>query len=244
MPKLQNYKRDLDYSYTPGIFPSMELLNNAPEYIQRLLIDESKGGEGLEKLVNGCKARNIRIENATKMLKNISGKKNCHAALVFRKCFRELDLACNHVCLNSIMDSGNLGTILRTLSGFGIKDIAIIKPAVDVFEPHTVRASMGAVFSMRVQEFDSFEQYQSQYSEREFYPFMLDGSVPLREAAQKSIGNYTLIFGNEGSGLPDVFSTVGTPVRIPHNSDIDSLNLAIAVAIGAYEFTVRKAMEG
>lgn len=56
-------------------------------------------------------------------------------------------------------DSGNLGTILRTALGFGLKNIAIIRPAVDSDDPRVVRASMGAAFSLNIRHFDSFEQY-------------------------------------------------------------------------------------
>ena len=47
---------------------------------------------------------------------------------------------------------------------------------------------------------------------------------------------YALVFGNEGSGLPPEFSALGQAVRIPHSDAIDSLNLAVAAAIGAYAF--------
>ncbi|MBQ4086559.1 MAG: TrmH family RNA methyltransferase, partial [Clostridia bacterium] len=46
-----------------------------------------------------------------------------------------------------------------------------------------------------------------------------------------------LVFGNEGSGLPDEFADMGVPVRIPMSAEIDSYNLAISVAIGTYAFT-------
>ena len=50
---------------------------------------------------------------------------------------------------------------------------------------------------------------------------------------------WTLVFGNEGSGLPSAFAHMGQPVRIPSNDRIDSLNLSIAAAIGIYGFTRR-----
>ena len=44
----------------------------------------------------------------------------------------------------------------------------------------------------------------------------------------------SLIFGNEGAGLPAGFGRMGQAVRIPHSGDIDSLNLSVAAAIGMY----------
>jgi len=65
---------------------------------------------------------------------------------------------------------------------------------------------------------------------------MLDGSVMLEEAVDRLEKPYALVFGNEGSGLPPEFAQMGQAVRIPHNDKIDSLNLSIAVGIGAYAF--------
>ena len=48
---------------------------------------------------------------------------------------------------------------------------------------------------------------------------------------------YTLVFGNEASGLPPEFAGYGQSVLIPQSKEIDSLNLSVAVSIGAYSFT-------
>ena len=132
-------------------------------------------------------------------------------------------------------DSGNVGTILRTALGFGIEDVALIRPCVDVFDPKTVRASMGSLFRLRVRVYPDFETYREEMGERDYYPFMLDASIPLTEALEQPVrSRRTLIFGNEGHGLPPFFASVGQPVRIPSNEKVDSLNLAIAAGIGIY----------
>ena len=67
---------------------------------------------------------------------------------------------------------------------------------------------------------------------------MLDASVPPDTVLKRKLSpEFTLIFGNEGRGLPPEFAQLGTPVRIPSNDKIDSLNLAVAAAIGIWEFT-------
>ena len=58
----------------------------------------------------------------------------------------------------------------------------------------------------------------------------------LEDAVRQRKALYALVFGNEGSGLPSEFSKLGQAVRIPHSGEIDSLNLSIAVGIGAYAF--------
>ena len=237
MPPLKAYHAELSYSYAPGVFPSIALMQAAPERARRLLLSERAEGEGIEKLRSLCRGQGLREELADKALAKISGKQNCFAALVFDKWQAELCRERPHVLLHHPMDEGNLGTILRTLLGFGLVDIAIVRPAADVFEPRVIRASMGAVFALRVKQYDDFASYREAFPAHALYPFMLDGSVLLEQAAQAPKRPYTLLFGNEGSGLPPEFSALGQAVRIPHSEAIDSLNLAVAVGIGAYAFT-------
>ncbi len=243
MPPLKPYTPDMPYSYAPGVFPSIALMRAAPERARRLLLSQRAQGEGVQKLRDLCARHHVREEVADKALQRISGKENCFAALVFEKWQSPLAPAGNHVVLHHPMDEGNLGTIQRTLLGLGLVDIAIIRPAADVFDPHVVRASMGAVFSLRVKQYDDFAAYRAEFPGRALYPFMLDGAMPLRRAAAGATEPYALVFGNEGSGLPPEFAGMGQAVRIPHSDAIDSLNLAVAVAIGAYSFVHGKEKE-
>lgn len=238
MPKLEAYSHQLSYSYAPGIFPSHALLNARPELARRLLVrSDALESEGVRALMDKCAALNVRIETADRALERISRKENCYAALVFDKFSSALDPQKNHVVLVNPSDMGNLGTILRACLGFTLPDLAIIRPAADVFDPRVVRASMGALFSMRVTLYDSFEEYRAQHPGHALYPFMLDGSLPLPQARKAAKTPYALVFGNEATGLPSSFASLGQPVRIPQSDAIDSLNLSVAVSIAAYAFT-------
>ena len=156
--------------------------------------------------------------------------------MVFDKFEGTLNAEGCHLALHHPSDKGNLGTMLRTALGFGYRDIAIIRPAADAFDPHVVRASMGAIFGLNVRYYDDFAAYRAAFPQHMLYPFMLDASVPLDQAVAQKKTPFTLIMGNEGSGLPAEFAAMGQPVRIPHNHEIDSLNLSIAAAIGMYAF--------
>ncbi len=240
MPALEAYKRELDYSYAPGLFPALEAMTKRPEIVRRLLVS-SKGqdSEGVQKLISFAQERYIRVETADKALSRISGKENCFAAAVFGKTPLPLRSDADHVVLHHISDQGNLGTILRTALGFGYHDVAVIRPAADAFDPKVVRASMGALFSLRVMEYEDFDAYRQDFPHHAAYPFMLDGAVSLDAAAETARRPCALIFGNEGAGLPPAFQRIGQPVRIPSSDEVDSLNLAVAAAIGMYEFMER-----
>lgn len=238
MPKLEPYRRDLPYSYALGVFPSLTLIEARPEAARRLLLHpDAENGEGVTLLRERCRALGVREELAPRALKRESRKDNCYAALLFDKFEDELAEGQPHAVLCQISDGGNLGTALRALLGFGIRDAAIIRPAVDAFEPHVLRASMGAMCRMRVRAFEAFEQYRALYPAHALYPFMLDGAVPLAQAAASPARPWALLFGNEQTGLPARFARLGQSVRIPQSDQIDSFNLAVSVAVAAYAFT-------
>ena len=239
MPSLSPYKSELDYGYAPGVFPAMECLLHRPECARRVLLhSKAAGTEGAEKLTALAARLHIRVEEADKALARISGKDNCFAAAVFSKFEDALVQGAPHVVLHHPSDQGNVGTILRTALGFGVEDVALIRPCVDVFDPRVVRSSMGSLFSLRVKVYEDFDAYLAEHPDRMLYPFMLDGSRSLPDVLAEPVPDaWTLVFGNEGSGLPPEFARMGQPVRIPSNEKIDSLNLSIAAAIGIYGFT-------
>lgn len=237
MPKLEAYSRKLSYSYALGVFPSLMLMEAQPQRVQRLLLHpEGLKNEGVEKLRRRCAELGVREEMAERVLRRESKKDNCFAGLVFEKFDSALDAHACHAVLCQISDSGNLGTAMRSLLGFGIRDVALIRPCVDVFEPHALRASMGAFYKLRVHTYDCFEDYRREHPERRLYPFMLDGAIPLNEAARSAKPPYSLVFGNEQTGLPAEFASLGQSVMIPQSDEIDSLNLAVAVSVGSYTF--------
>lgn len=244
MPPLQPYTAELPYSYALGVYPSLALMAARPRQATRLLLSERAEGEGVEKLRALCREHGVREEQADRALARLSGKQNCFAAVVFEKWQAEPADDQPHVVLVNPMDGGNLGTIQRTMLGFGLRDVIVIRPAADGFDPRVVRASMGAVFSLRVKEYAAFADYRAEYPRHALYPFMLDGAIPLARAAKAAVSPYALVFGNEGSGLPPVFAAMGQAVRIPQTADVDSLNLAVAAAIGAYAFAQAHTEEG
>ena len=235
MPSLEKYSRDLDYTYAPGIFPAMEALVKRPECVMRVLLSEKAEGEGARKLASLCAEKGVRVEYADRVLRSISRKDNCFAAAVTRKWDAPLS-GDRHIVLHHISDNGNLGTILRTALGMGYRDIAVIRPAADPWDPHVIRASMGAAYSLRVREYADMEAYLDENEKRPLFLFMLDHARPLGEGVREAGRRFGLVFGNEGAGLPPGFAALGTAVRIPQTADVDSFNLSVAAAVGMYAF--------
>lgn len=238
MPPLEAYKRSLSYSYAPGLYPASQALLHAPQLVTRVLLhSQLEEGEGKRALLSLCQQHHVRTEVADRALRRISGKDNCYAAAVFNKDFKKPLPGHNHLLLYQPMDAGNLGTIMRTALGFHYHHLILVRPCTDPYEPQTIRASMGAVFSLNLTEVSSIEEYRQMFPNQQLFPFMLEGSQALSQAVAQKKPPFTLLFGNEGSGLPPETASLGQPVRIEQSEAIDSLNLAVAAAVGMYAFS-------
>lgn len=232
---IKPYKKDCQYTYTLGAFPTYELIKTRPHIVSKVVM--SKSYTDRDNLVELCRANGIPTEVNDKLLNKISDKDNCYVAGIFDKYTDHLNKEKPHIVLVNPSNMGNLGTILRTAAGFGISDIAIILPGADIFNPKTVRASMGALFRVNHHLYSSFDEYAKQYVNHEFFTFMLNGERPLTIKDAPKAELYSLIFGNEATGLDNSFLDIGTSIIIPQTPEVDSLNLTIAVGIAAYVFT-------
>ncbi len=231
---IKPYKKDVNYSYTLGAFPTYEMIDAKPHEVMKVLVHT--GYTDMDKLSDICSRNNIPLEYNDKLLHKLSDKENCYVAGVFRKYSCELKSERPHIVLVNPGNMGNLGTILRTAVGFGIYDIAIILPGADIFNPKTIRSSMGALFRLNFHLYQSFEEYRQQFSKHDVFTFMLNGEKQLTLKDCPKTNLFALVFGNEATGLDDSFLTAGTSILIPQSPNVDSLNLTIAVGIGAYVF--------
>lgn len=236
MTPLRPYKKDSETSYTLGAFPTMELINCRPELVEAVYLHSTfEDSAGVEKR---CRELGISVQSgADHVIQRVSPKENVFVAAVFRKFESELAPDAPHLLLDHPGDMGNLGTIIRTAAGLGVKDVAIITPAADRFAPRTVRASMGALFRVRTRSYKSWEDYAADFPDREVYTFMLDGARPLDTATRPKSRAFTMVFGNEATGLAHEYASRGTSVFIPQTKDVDSLNLPVACAIGMFVLT-------
>ncbi len=236
MQPLRPYKKENEYSHTLGAFPTMELLRARPKLCESVYLHSGFVGDAdLEAL---CRANAIPlIRDADRAIARISPKENIFVAAVFKKFECDLIGERPHLVLDHPSDMGNLGTILRTAAGLGVLDVAIITPAADRFAPKTVRASMGALFRLRVHSYESWDAYAADFPAREAYAFMLDGAKPLDTSMRPRSRAFSMIFGNEATGLPPEYARRATGVFIPQSDLVDSLNLPVAVSIGMFVLT-------
>ena len=158
-------------------------------------------------LINSLR-NNVEMVINDKLLDKLSNKENCYVAAIFNKYSMNLNKNNKHLVLVNPMNMGNFGTIIRSALGFGFTDIAVIKPAIDIFDPKVIRSAMGSFFSCNIKYFNTIEEYNNEL--------------------------FSLVFGNESSGLPISYLNDDS-IIISHSNKIDSLNLPMAVTIALYE---------
>ncbi len=238
---LKRYKKKDLLSYSFGAFPTMELVNNREDLVVDLLISDKL--ENKEKFIDIFDRKGLAWRIDDKSINRIANKDNIFLVGVFKKELEEAE-DFNHLVCDNISDMGNLGNIMRTMLAMGIYDLITIGNTCDLYNPKTVRASMGAIFHIRHSHYDSYEEYLKNFpqEDRKSFMFMLDEKAQrLSRAAQEfrgsgNTGKWSLVFGNEGSGLDRQMLNYGKAVYIEQSEEVDSLNLTTAVAIGLYEF--------
>lgn len=229
----KSYKKEYPYTYILGPFPTIEALESRPDLFKEIIVsDDYTEKAALESMAIEHK---IPITFDNKTINRLSRKGNTYVIGVINKEVQKLSDS-NHIILHQPSNMGNLGTIIRTMVGLGYKDLAMIGDGVDYNDPRVIRASMGSIFKISIEEFETIEDYLSIYGQRDIFSFILSSKDQAYLDQVESRGKFSLIFGSEGPGLPQYFEDIGRSVKIPQSQEVDSLNLTIASSLAMYHF--------
>jgi RNA methyltransferase, TrmH family len=149
------------------------------------------------------------------------------------------------IALHMVRSAGNLGTILRTSDAVGGAGVILLGNAVDPYDPATVRATMGSLYSQRLVRTTpaAFARWKRRHG------CVLVGTAPDAPIDYHALSYRrlaVLFMGEERRGLPtDLQALCDHMVRIPMVGRSDSLNLGVATALMLYElFNQRRASSG
>lgn len=140
-----------------------------------------------------------------------------------------------YIVLDGVQDPGNVGTILRTADAFCADGMFLVNACADIYNPKTIRATMGAVFRCPVWSCGTTELHT-----------LLEASkLPLYGAALRSdtcdarVVDYSrcaLAIGSEGKGLSgELLALCDQTILIPMSDHCESLNAAIAASVLLWE---------
>ena len=134
--ELKKYKHEAPYSYTLGMAPTLELIQCRPASVDKIYIHPNyTPKDDAYNIFEVCKRTHLPYEVNKKVFDRLSGKENVFVLGSFFKYDAPILPDLPHVVLVNPSNAGNLGTIIRTGLGFGFKDLVIIRPGVDPYDP-------------------------------------------------------------------------------------------------------------
>lgn len=138
--------------------------------------------------------------------------------------------------LENIQDPGNLGTMFRSGEGAGVTGILMDASTADIFNPKTIRSTMGSIYRVPfvIAEDLSGGIRQLQDNGVTVYAAHLKGTDCYDEPDYKKASAF--LIGNEGNGLTDETAALADRyIRIPMEGKLESLNAAVAASLLMYE---------
>lgn len=140
------------------------------------------------------------------------------------------------IILDNLQDPGNLGTIVRTAEGAGVDAVFLSKESVDIYNPKTIRSTMGSIYRMPVIYVEDLLKLLKTLKNQG----ILSYAAHLEGDRSYDLENYqtgtAILIGNEGNGLrEEVANAADIRVKIPMQGQVESLNAAVAATVFMFE---------
>lgn len=143
----------------------------------------------------------------------------------------------NAIVLEGVQDPGNVGTVIRTANAFGVDAVILTGTCADLYNPKTVRATMGAIFRQRVLEIPLAE-LRAALDENNLPMYGAALSSTARDFREISLDNAAVAVGSEGNGLSAELLTIcNGQLIIPMRPDSESLNAGVAASVIMWEMS-------
>ena len=144
-------------------------------------------------------------------------------------------LSGRYIALENIQDPANLGAICRTAEALGVTG-AVLCHCCDVYNPKTLRASMGSILRLPLYPCDDLPSLllNLQHQGMRTYATTPDASAAKITECSMS-GGTILVIGNEGNGVSEQTLAVCEALTIPMLGRAESLNASMAAAIAMWE---------
>lgn len=145
------------------------------------------------------------------------------------------------VVLDGVKDMGNIGTIIRTASAFGIQDFVSTDENCDFYYKKTIDASRGTVFDTALTRFKSGLDAIRYLKDKGFQVAVTTPHASVMQSfAQIEQKPLAIVFGNETTGASsEVMDQADIRIQIPMAGAIESLNVGVAAGISLYEMKIK-----
>jgi len=188
--------------------------------------------------IEGFEDLSQRIEVTEPVLAKISDAKTPPKAVAVVK-QPEYEWSKNYkkvVLLEGIKDPGNLGTILRSASAFGIDAIVLYGDTVDLYNPKCVRSTVGNLWKVpvfKMADLSIFKDYEK-------IATLPNGENVILLKSYKPAEKVLIMMGSEAEGLSEELKNFATKnITIEMDGNVESLNLSVSASIVMYELFVK-----
>ena len=210
------------------IYMSERFQNNNSEYVKELVKKQGISDDSIEIVADNVFDRMSQTQTPQGIMAVVRMKDNSLSDMLSGNPLL--------ILVENLQDPGNLGTIIRMGEGAGVTGVIMSPNTVDIYNPKTIRSTMGSIFRVPfiyVQDFGEAVS-ECQKSGVKVYAAHLDGkNIYLGEDYSTPTA---FLIGNEGNGLTDdITKQADTLIRIPMEGEVESLNAAIACTILTYE---------
>lgn len=130
---------------------------------------------------------------------------------------------------------GNIGALLRTADAAGVDAVIIANPKTDLYNPNTIRASLGCLFSVPTYTASTSKAIEFlKANQINFYAATLQDSIEYTDIDFK--GPSAIVVGTEATGLEQQWRKESTKnIIIPMRGAIDSMNVSVAASVLIFE---------
>ncbi len=139
--------------------------------------------------------------------------------------------------LEDLQDPGNLGTIMRTAEGAGATALLLGKGCVDLYNPKTVRSTMGSIYRVPFLYFEDLKEVLMELKKNDILVCAahLKGKKYYDRVNYKE-GGVAFLVGNESRGISEeLVEQAELLIKIPMAGRVESLNASISAGILMYE---------
>ena len=130
---------------------------------------------------------------------------------------------------------GNVGAIMRTFEACGFKNIIMIDAQIDIYNPNTIRSSLGAVFQLNIFKMNYVDIFDFlKKNDFKIYSSFIKSKMKFTDVDLKE--RCALVMGPEKSSISEIFMKNSDElISIPMFGNVDSLNLSVSTGIILYE---------
>ena len=233
-----------------GRMPVLEALSDERVRVERVLVARTARGESVDEILAAARRRGVAVQRvAPEKVTRVSGNgRHDQGVVADVSAPGVVELAdwappsvASVVLLDRVTNPANVGMVVRACTAAGLEGVVLPRAGVPDIGPLVVKASAGVAFRAPLLRCPTAVEGVAALAGMGFEVVGLrgDGGTDLWAAPLPDRAAFVL--GNETEGVsPAVGGLVGSWVSIPLAGGVESLNVATAAAVLAYEVARRR----